>query len=163
MAKIIKISNLIVEQAIQSDINFQHGAILTKGSKILAKGYNKSRSKFMNVLHTCIHAEIDVLHTYITTILHKSINLKKKNIIIPELSKCTLWVGRILKDGSLAYSKPCYHCINYLRKVGIKKIGYSTKNGTIQIEKIVDIESDYISVAQIKLQTIYTRKYKMCP
>lgn len=157
MAKIIKISNLILEQAKQSDINFQHGAILTKGSKILAKGYNKPRSKFMNTFHTCIHAEIDVLHTYITTILHKSINLKKKNIIIPELSKCTLWVGRVLKDGSLTDSKPCCYCINYLRKVGLKKIGYSTKNGTIKVEKIIDIRSNYISNAQMKLHTIYRR------
>ena len=160
MAKIAKISNIIIEQAKNSHINFQHGAVLTKGSKILAKGFNKSRSKFMSSLHTCIHAEMDVIHTYITTILHKSININKKNgPNIPILSKCILWVGRISKEGTLVNSKPCCQCIHYLRKIGIKKIGYSTKNGTICIEKIWEIETNHLSEAQENLKTIYARIY----
>ena len=155
MAKILKIKNIIIAQAEQSDINFQHGSVLTKGSKILAKGYNKSRSKFMNVIHTCIHAEMDVIHTYISTILHKSVNFKKKDIIIPELSKCTLWVGRISKCGKLTESKPCLLCINYLRKIGIKKIGYSTNTGTICIEKTADMKTTHVTDAQMKQQLIY--------
>lgn len=162
MCKLNKIKNLIIEEAQQSNMNFKHGAILTKGSKTLAKGYNKPRSKFMNVLQTCIHAELDVVHNYTTITLHKNIHLQKKMNHINELSKCTLWVGRLTNSGNLAGSKPCNNCLFYLKKMGIKKIGYSTNNGTMCIEKINNISNDHLSDAQYKLNTLSINR-KMCP
>ena len=151
MSKISKITNLIIEESKNSDINFKHGAILTKGSKILAKGCNKSRSKFMNILQTCIHAELDVVHNYATTVLHRNINFKKKNIYTPELSKCTLWVGRVNKEDNLGESKPCLICLGYLKRLGIKKIGYSNTTGEMIVKKIGDIDTQHLSDAQITL------------
>ena len=151
MSKISKITNLIIEESKNSDINFKHGAILTKGSKILAKGCNKSRSKFMNILQTCIHAELDVVHNYATTVLHRNINFKKKNIYTPELSKCTLWVGRVNKEDNLGASKPCLICLGYLKRLGIKKIGYSNTTGEMIVKKIQDIDTQHLSDAQITL------------
>ena len=39
------------KQAMKSNLNYQHGAILSKGGKILASGYNKSRSSFTTHVH----------------------------------------------------------------------------------------------------------------
>jgi len=50
-----------------------------------------------------------------------------------------IYVVRIVGDEKggfkLANSKPCEHCINKLRDLGIKKIAYSVSGGII-VEKI---------------------------
>lgn len=49
--------------------------------------------------------------------------------------KGTVYVYRELADGSMALSRPCPFCINYLKKMGIKKICY-TIYGDFKEERI---------------------------
>lgn len=150
MTRFVKMANYASKQAEQSTLKYQHGAILTKGSKILATGYNKSRSKFLNTIQTCTHAEMDVILNYFNSIGIKQ-NIKKNH----KLSKCILWVVRLSRDGKLTDSKPCCICLNYLKNIGIKKIGYSNSNGDIIISKTQYIHNDHVSYAQ----TCYNPKY----
>ena len=144
-----KMIEYAMKQALKSNLKFQHGAILSKGGKILASGFNKSRSSFMNITQTCLHAEMDVINKYYNTVVHKKLNLKKKQNI-SELSKCILWVIRLSANNELVSSKPCNVCINNIKKIGVKKIGYSDENGNIIIENTKDISNNHISEAQKK-------------
>lgn len=38
----------------------------------------------------------------------------------------TLWVARVLKDGSWAMAKPCKNCETLIRNKGVKKVYYTT-------------------------------------
>ena len=156
MTRTTKIINLAIEQAKLSTMSQQHGAILTKGSKIIARGYNHSRSHFMNISGTCIHAEIATLLEYCNNILHINVDLRRKYLKkIPKLNKCILWVVRICtKENNLTESKPCSECISNLKKMGIKKIGYSNKLGNIIIDNITNINSTHLSNLQIRTRKI---------
>jgi len=43
-------------------------------------------------------------------------------------------------------SKPCKHCIEFLKNIGIKKIYYSDDNSNIIYENINSIENNHISM-----------------
>ena len=151
-------SNKMIEhakkQAMKSNLNYQHGAILSKGGKILASGHNKSRSSFMNTTQTCLHAEMDVINKYFSIIKNKKLNLKKKQNITA-LSKCILWVIRLSANNELVSSKPCGICMKNIKKLGIKKIGYSNDYGEIIIENTKYCTSNYMSNAQKKYNPNY--------
>jgi Mg2+ and Co2+ transporter CorA len=49
------------------------------------------------------------------------------------------------KNGHIKLSKPCKHCINYLKYMNIKRVYYSLDSGDICYEKIKDIHSEYVS------------------
>lgn len=150
MSRQNKIINSAMEQALLSNMPFKHGAILSKGSKIIVKGYNRNRSKYMNVSYTSIHAEMDVIKQYCENILHLNVDLRSNTIKIPKINRYILWVVRIDKHNKLTYSKPCSNCLGLLKKIGIKKIGYSDKNGNIVIENTQKIFTNYLSSAQKK-------------
>ena len=150
MSRQNKIINSAMEQALLSNMPFKQGAILSKGSKIIVKGYNRNRSKYMNVSYTSIHAEMDVIKQYCENILHLNVDLRSNTIKIPKINRYILWVVRIDKHNKLTYSKPCSNCLGLLKKIGIKKIGYSDKNGNIVIENTQKIFTNYLSSAQKK-------------
>ena len=55
--------------------------------------------------------------------------------------KLHLTVIRINAKGELTESKPCSHCVQVLRAYGIRKITYSTKDGTLITESLQTITS----------------------
>lgn len=66
---------------------------------------------------------------------HAEFNLfSHSNEIIGKV-KGTVYVYRELADGSLAMSRPCTSCLSYLKKLGIKKVVYTTY-GSFEEEKI---------------------------
>jgi deoxycytidylate deaminase len=44
----------------------------------------------------------------------------------------------------LKMSKPCKHCIKYLKYIGIKKVHYSDEHGNIISEKTKDLQSEHV-------------------
>ena len=78
------------------------------------------------------HAEENVLARY-NKLLEKvdSKNYKKR--------KLCLLVIRIDAQGNLTESKPCSHCVEVLKEYGIRKVSYSTKQGTIVTESLETI------------------------
>ena len=62
----------------------------------------------------CAHAEMDCLN--------------KASKLFP-LEGMELHVTRFLKDGRPAISKPCFHCMEHIRRAGIKKVHYFDRDG----------------------------------
>lgn len=58
------------------------------------------------------------------------------------------YVVRVDCCGKLSESKPCNQCLDALKRVGIRKVFYSTSQGTIMEEKVVDMLSTHISHGQ---------------
>jgi deoxycytidylate deaminase len=102
------------QQATKSSMGHRHGCVVVLDDTIIAAGYNHL---FMqNCHHYSMHSEVDAI-------------MKVKKRMRPMLPQCELYVVRIAPnsmDQCLKYSKPCDDCTAYIKKVGIKKVYYST-------------------------------------
>lgn len=65
---------------------------------------------------------------------------KKRN---NDLSNLTLIVVRY-SGGKFSFSKPCKHCIEKIKEVGIRKVLYSDDDGNFIEEKTRDLKNDHI-------------------
>ena len=102
------------EQSLMSRFRCKVGACLVSGKSVF-KGYNKRKThtRFANPnLHikTSLHAELSCI-----------INAGDK----VNLRGSSIYVYRETSDGSPAMSKPCSHCMKFLKEEGISNIYYS--------------------------------------
>lgn len=75
------------------------------------------------------HAEENALKKY-----HDSIGIRgRKKIAIRKLH---MVVVRINSDDEIVESKPCSHCVEVMKSYGIRKVTYSTKDGTLTTESL---------------------------
>lgn len=72
-------------EALKSECDKKHGALITKGRHIYAKGYNTpTRTSYQNKLVCCMHAEMSAINTFINTVVRRN-NSKYVN------KQCILW------------------------------------------------------------------------
>ena len=157
----LKFADLAFEQAQLSPCNFKHGAVISKGSKIICKAYNNPRTKYLNWINCCSHAEMAVATKFINSYLpNNKVSSRNKNKYY-NLNNYIIWVVRISNpradhlESTCVDSMPCRDCINQLLKLGFKKIGYSTQDGTIVIKYLEQINNEHLSNVQI-----LTEKYR---
>lgn len=156
MSRDTKIIQKAVEQALNSTQTFKHGAVITgPGGKIICMGYNKgNRTKILNKIFTCTHAEMDVLNKLINSYLKPKYGKKYRDYI----KRYTIWVTRIENDRSLgiktSFSKPCFYCSKELINWGIKKVYYTIDNSTIVSCKTCNLNSIHKSDCQIKSELV---------
>lgn len=99
-------------QALKSEMNFNHGAVLIYRGKIIGKGYNTYNNSSYNEKGS-LHAEVSAIKDGLKKISHK------------ELNKCELVIIRVNKVGDCLLSKPCCDCEKFINKYSIKKVFYS--------------------------------------
>lgn len=137
------------KEAVKSDQCYRHGAVITKGSKIVCRGLNRIRTSILSMKRASIHAEVDVAGQLIKRLYRRDYIKKEKG-----LSSYIIWVVRLGKDCDgndvLRDSHPCTDCLNILNKCGFKKIGFTDQNGVMCLEKIDDLRNkgSYLSAAQ---------------
>jgi len=119
---------------------FHHYSGIYKNGKPYFIGSNNLRNVYNN---SCIfystHAEMSVIYKIL-----KSCKLQPFKDII-DLSDYSIVVIRYGKDGTLKNSRPCTHCLNMMILYRIKKISYSTDDGSILTEKPKNMEQMHIS------------------
>ena len=59
-------------EASSSQLNYRHGALLVHGNRIMASAPNEARSKWGNYMNCCLHAEVNVIKHYCSSVLKKS-------------------------------------------------------------------------------------------
>jgi deoxycytidylate deaminase len=95
------------------------GCVIIKGGSVISRGFNKI--KFHSSTTTrgrC--AEIDAV-----------IRCRSSNI-----NNAKMYVVRVTPGGKIGLAKPCIPCQNFLRGLGIKKIFFTTNDGTIGSMKL---------------------------
>lgn len=111
-----------------SDHRCQLGCVVVSKHKIVSSGYN-SKSRFHPIqayadkqyFHDdsalgCVHAEFDALRPL----------LKQQSF---DFNNATIYVYRQNKQGVITNSRPCPRCMNLIKKLGIRKIHYTTDEG----------------------------------
>lgn len=101
---------------LNSTMNTQVGAVLTKGRKILACACNHNGTLTFRAkgIHTPI---VLSRHAEVMAILQAGIE---------NVGGSTIWVYREMKDGTPALAKPCTkNCMRFIKFVGIKHALYT--------------------------------------
>ena len=116
-----------IDLAKKREVDFQnHSAVLVRGSKIIAIGYNsyKNEPSVLSTEHVRMvkgrntvmgvgpHAEVDALSN------------------VKDASGMTLYVSRVLRNGSVGNSAPCEGCQTTARALGVRRIVW-TEGGEI--------------------------------
>ena len=147
MARPYKFISLAQEEAEKSSLNYRVGAVITKGSKVLSKGYNNNRTKTLDSFAFCEHAELAAGRQLFNRFIRKRDKKKNKR----DLAKCIIWVTRIRSNGELSNSAPCSNCIKRLLDMGFVRVGYTDNDGNIFIRKL-DSLPHFLSDAQINFK-----------
>ena len=153
MCRQLKFSDIAFDQALLSPCKNKHGAIITKGSKVVCKGFNNNRTKYLNCIDCCTHAEMDVARSFVNRYLKKQSGWRNQGNRY-NLNGYILWVVRISNprndclESKLTSSKPCKNCIKHLLSFGFNKIGYSDENGNIVMTNLNYMKSNHLSNAQ---------------
>lgn len=91
----------------------QHGAVAAIGPRALAVAVNSSRSHPANCTdpkrEAAFHAEVALLRQ-----------------LRGDLKSVTVYVARVMKDGSAGLSKPCPNCEAALNAAGVKEVLWTT-------------------------------------
>lgn len=97
------------------------GAVITKGGRILATGHNhKGYSKY--VKHSATSNSIHAEEAAIAVLLREN--------RLHDLAGATLYVSRRTPGNRVALALPCSRCFSLIKAVGIKKVCYTTDEGT---------------------------------
>lgn len=98
-----------------------HGAVIVKGGRVVATGWNKNRN----------HPTI-VSPEHIKT----KCSYHAEEVAIREAGEsnvrgAVIYVARINKSGADRDSKPCPKCATLIRQVGIKRVVFTMESGEI--------------------------------
>ena len=124
-----------------SIVRYKHAAGLMSGNIMYSAAINKFsrqvKTKENDVYYKTIHAELNVFE-----------KLSKKKI-----KGMDILVIRINNNFALRNSRPCNQCIEKLRKIGIRKVFYSTDDGTIVSEFIEHMDKIHTSAGNFLLSS----------
>lgn len=92
------------------------GAVIVKGSRILSTGFNQLRPS--GVLRTrTLHAEAAAI-----------LKLLKEGKL-STLAGSEIYVTRFTRGGAVSLARPCNHCWDLCRSVGITRVHYTNVDG----------------------------------
>ena len=157
MCRKMRFSNVAFEAALNSKQTYKHGAVVTKGSKIICVGHNEGRrTKSLGEIRSCMHAEIMAANYLINVILKKKYGKNYKN----HTKKYIVWVVRKTshispkaENNKKVYeSQPCYYCLNTLEKHGFTRVGHSDKNGNMVLKKIKDFDKEKLHKSDLQIE-----------
>ena len=111
------------KEAVKSKHKHRLGAVIAKGHRILATGFNQIRPSAQTRTPT-LHAEGAAILKL----------LKEKRL--SDLAGSEMYITRFTKGGAVGLSKPCAACMDLIRSVGIRKIHYTTNDGGTLSESI---------------------------
>ena len=105
----------------------RHGAVLVRGGSVISIAYNKDkfssfgeRFRAQGVGPATHHAELSCV----------------SGIDKSKTSGASIFVVRLNRNGELRLSKPCPMCHDVLKHAGVKKVYYSTSDGSIEMYKL---------------------------
>lgn len=93
------------------------GAVITKGHRILATGFNEIRySKIIG--KTSLHAEAAAI---------KQLLDQRK---LCDMVGANMYVTRFTRGGRIGIAKPCQSCLALIRSVGIRRVYFTQDDGS---------------------------------
>ena len=124
MGKQHRYISLASKVAEQSDYGkFRHGAVLVKGNSVRNVSCNKHRHCNFGTRFRESNTGIPTLHAELGAILGMDRSVTQG---------ATVYVVRINREGTPRMSKPCPMCESALKHVGVKRVVYTDRDGSIE-------------------------------
>jgi deoxycytidylate deaminase len=101
------------KEAAKSQHKHRLGAVIVKGERILATGFNQLRPS-SRLKTTTLHAEAAAI-----------LKLLKEGRLA-SLAGSEIYVSRFTAGGSIGLARPCSNCLDLCRSVGIRRVHYTT-------------------------------------
>ena len=101
----------------------KHAAGLVYRGRLLAVGFNRPKTHPKAAQYSK-HEEAIYLHAELDCLLRGV-----QRYGLQKVSRCTMFVARVLQNGSLGSSCPCEGCERALRTFNVKKVWYTTERG----------------------------------
>ncbi len=105
----------------------RHGAVLVKGGSVINVSFNKDNFSSIGSRFRAPHRGHATAHAELGCVL---------GISRSATSGADLYVCRINREGDFRYSKPCSMCHDVMKHVGIKRVYYTTNDGTVEMYKL---------------------------
>jgi len=119
-----------IDLASTSEYRFKHGAILARGSKILASATNKLRNDpLIAPTDVTFHAEDKAIREYCRI-------LGVSYLAPMDLADMTMYIARVDSVGSQKLSRPCGRCLYNLEYFGIRDFVYTNELDGFSIERL---------------------------
>ena len=136
-------------------VSKQVGCVIAKDKRIISTGYNGTPPKFKNCsdqfpdYDPALHREEH--HTWSKIYeVHAEMNAIR-NIDMTHAKHIDIVMIRVKKNGKIAISKPCYHCLQQLRKIKtMRNIHYINQDGIMVKEHITIIENKHICGSKMR-------------
>jgi tRNA(Arg) A34 adenosine deaminase TadA len=116
----------VKEKQLESNCRIPMVAFLLRNGKPITYGVNKKGYR-----GSSIHAEMDCL---------KKVRFQKRRA-----KNATMFIARFMKNGKTGLAKPCSNCLEILKTMGIKSVAWTTRKQTVEIARIEDIDTDYLT------------------
>lgn len=121
--------NLAIQLAQRNPIRKlpQMGAIIVYRGQIIGEGWNQLKSHPLaarfgrNSGAIYLHAEVDAIKQALRWMAPSDRPLRDLN-----LNGCTMYIARVLKNGTPAMARPCEGCQRALATFGIEKVFWTT-------------------------------------
>jgi tRNA(Arg) A34 adenosine deaminase TadA len=124
--------NRAIGVALTSQYRFRHGAVITKGGRVLSYSPNVKRND-PNIDHenATYHAEEAAIRKFAYSCSY--------GYLLPQgaMKGYSLYVARVGVDNEPLMSRPCDECMNYIYYLGIRKIGFTNELGGLSHETIM--------------------------
>ena len=120
--------NLARSMAWQSTYGkIRHGAVLVKGGSVINTCYNKDKFCSFGAKFRDFNRGKATVHAELGCVLGVSRNVT---------TGADIYVCRVNRKGDFRNSKPCAMCHEILSHVGIKRVYYTTNEGTVEMYKL---------------------------
>lgn len=117
--------------ALTSDCRFKHGAVITKGSRVLAWSPNIFRNDSrIDYEGATFHAEDAAVRE-----LYRSTG-ETYGGGMGSLKGYTMYIARVNRQGEPRLSRPCSACFDLLLFLGITDFVYTSNHGTLSHERV---------------------------
>lgn len=155
----------LIDFSKKSDMSHKHAAMIYKGNqKILSYGYNHTRGCIFGKPIYGLHAEVDAILQLLKNVsLYQYVTLNYGccfTLSLPPKEKKKLrGLTMIVIRNNMENSKPCKHCLEFIKSVGIRKIIYSDGGNYewMRMEDVRYMETDWISHGdQIMIRKFYS-------
>lgn len=113
-------------------MKFKLTSVIIKSGRVISTGTNKQSS----FIHGVTRGSRELWN--INQCAERNAILKALKIFdgLKHLAGSTIYVSRFSKNGNTALAKPCKYCLEFIESVGIKRIVYTTDNGTETINNV---------------------------
>jgi deoxycytidylate deaminase len=115
------VSIRMAQKVAKQSPHHQHklGAVIVQGNRILSTGFNSFRGSRI-IGRPTLHAESAAILKLL------------KDGRQTDLIGADIFVSRFTRGGAIAMAKPCYHCSQLIRAVGIRRCFYTSEQGATE-------------------------------